>query len=132
MFSSSIFSVRQGNLALEHRPTHETSATMAGMLKALGLCILLISAAISLQGCGCDKDAAKKCAADQAAAEVDLANMCAGVQTGIDCIKDCCEEKASDVTADCTGCGEKTMKEMLAPTMAMVKALCPDVTDPCA
>eukprot|EP00747_Dinoflagellata_sp_TGD_P166132 gnl/TRDRNA2_/TRDRNA2_188434_c0_seq1.p1 gnl/TRDRNA2_/TRDRNA2_188434_c0~~gnl/TRDRNA2_/TRDRNA2_188434_c0_seq1.p1 ORF type:complete len:107 (+),score=15.75 gnl/TRDRNA2_/TRDRNA2_188434_c0_seq1:122-442(+) len=106
---------------------------MVCTLRCLGLCILLIFAAISLHGCGgCDKGVAKECAED-AVAVLDASNMCPGVQKSFDCMKDCCEEQASDVTAECPNCGDMSVKDYIARGIESRKENeCSSLKSPCS
>ena len=94
---------------------------MSSMLKTLALIVLLLVITSSLQGCGgCDKEAAEKCSKDNAGSD------CDSVQKGLDCLKDCCDEKLKDLD-DTTpeAMGDKTVKDAMVEMMSCALLLSP-------
>ena len=82
-------------------------------LKSVVLCIAALFVGAFLQGCGCDKDEAKKCAATFATASITAggqqAGVCAAANAMGKCIKDasCCdyEENGATMKAAVTAAG---------------------------
>eukprot|EP00747_Dinoflagellata_sp_TGD_P191447 gnl/TRDRNA2_/TRDRNA2_54831_c1_seq1.p2 gnl/TRDRNA2_/TRDRNA2_54831_c1~~gnl/TRDRNA2_/TRDRNA2_54831_c1_seq1.p2 ORF type:complete len:107 (-),score=27.94 gnl/TRDRNA2_/TRDRNA2_54831_c1_seq1:15-335(-) len=105
---------------------------MHSILKFLASCAWLCVVAISLQGCGgCfHKEAIKKCVSDAMAA-MEPKEQCKGWQAKFECMRDCCDEKASEVNGDCPECGDKTVKEFLSETITAMEAPCADLQSPC-